>query len=293
MTFDLTNPAEGIYPNLPEPIYRGAKGISQTQLKKMEFSSSHYFAAINAPPKLPTPDQIIGILTHALVLEDKELFVVLPEDAPKKPTKAQLGAKKPSQDTQDAIAWWNSFRMANPGKEIIEREEADQLYNIRNAVVRHPIAGEILLRSRQFEVGAFKRHSTGLMMKGRADCLCVDDKEMTTVPDLKTCGFGGASAQEFSWAIYNWGYHRQAAYYLDVFGATYFVFIAVEKEPPYSVACYHLTPESIAKGREENERDLQIVAQCEQSGIWPGYPQSLARIGLPPQKLKEYPPVVY
>jgi exodeoxyribonuclease VIII len=255
--FNPTNPEEGIYPNLPEPIYRKAPGISQSALKEMEYSPAHYRSYVTAPPTPSTPDQLIGTMTHALILQKKELFTVIPADAPKMPTKAQVNAKKPSDETKEAISWWNQFRTANPGRELIDREDADRMYAMQRSVLAHPIASEVLKRASGFEVAAFKLHHTGLLMKGLADCVCTDDNNMTTIPDLKTTGLGGASFYKFRKAIFDWGYHRQAAYYLDLFGASFFMFIVVEKEPPYAVACYNLLPASLHKGRSDNERDLE------------------------------------
>lgn len=278
---DPQNPSEGIYENVPERIYRSAAGISQSELKEMDPTPAHYHAAKIGTKKDPTPDQLTGTLTHALILQQKELFVVIPSDAPKIPTKAQINAKKPSEDTKDSIAWWNQFRNSNPGREYLDREDADRLYAMRDSVRRHPTANEILSRATAFEVAAFKRHKTGLMMKGLADCLAMDDKNLMVIPDLKTTQPGGASESEFSRSIFNWGYDQQAAYYLDLFGATYFMFIAVEKEPPYAVACYNLDAQSIQRGRDKNEAALLTIAECEKSGVWPAYHSGIKTIGLP------------
>jgi hypothetical protein len=282
MNFDITNPAEGIYPGLPEPVYRSAPGISQSNLKEVLVSPLHYWTKINSPPTPPTPAQRIGTITHSLVLQNKVQFVVLPEDAPKKPTKAQRDAKKPSPDTVEAIAWWDKFEANNKGREVLDKEEAAHIYGMRQSVLDHPIAGEILRRATSAEVAAFKRHeSTGLLMKGLADVVCTDDNNYITIPDLKTCQYGCASKEEFSKQIFNWGYAFQAAYYLDLFGASFFIFIAVEKEPPYAVATYRVEADTVALGREAYEKCLQKVKQCMDDNKWPAYSQELELIGVP------------
>lgn len=287
MELNPTNPEEGIYFNVPEPIYRKAKGYSQTQVKQTEYSMAHFHEAVTGPPKKPTKDQITGTLLHGLVLQKKELWVVVPEDAPNKPTKKQLSAAKPSPATVEAIMWWKQFRARNEGKEFIDQEFANELYRMRDSIMRHPEAAEMLGRSTGFEVAAFKKHSTGLLIKGLADCLCTDDNEMTVVPDIKTTQEGGASMFEFRNSIVNWGYYRQAAFYLDLFGASFFLFIAVEKEPPYAVACYLADHDMIVQGRRENERDLARIAECEKTGVWPAYPSGIHSIGLPEWKKKQ------
>jgi len=60
-----------------------------------------------------------------------------------------------------------------------------------------------------------------------------------------------------------------------------FVFVCVEKAPPYAVAIYALDQAAIDLGRMEYQRDLLLVRQCEESGIWPAFGDEVTTIGLP------------
>ena len=75
--------------------------------------------------------------------------------------------------------------------------------------------------------------------------------------------------------------YRQGAHYLDGFKREHFAFIAVEKDPPYANAVYQLESEVIDKGRAELERLLAIYAECERTGIYPGYESGVRYIGVP------------
>lgn len=264
MTLNPTNPEPGIYFDVPEPVYRRAPGISQTALKACEMSMAHFRqVAFGSRPSEPTDAQIVGTLTHALVLQSKKLFVPRP--------------KGMTFQTKEGKEWRKAQKL-----EPVSREIAADLYRMRRAVWSNATARAILERPGNTEVAAFKRHEpTGLMLKGLADFLVTDDNLMTVIPDLKTTTEGGASEKEFSKTIYNYGYHRQAAFYLDLFGASHFVFIVVEKVAPYAVACYALDHDAIVLGRRENGADLLRVKQCIDSGIWPGYGDELKKIGLP------------
>lgn len=281
MILNPLNPEEGIYPGTPEPVYRQARAISQSELKECDYSLAHFQQARTAPKKPPTDDQVTGLLTHALILQRQVKFAVIPPDAPKQPSKSQINAKKPSEDTVAAIKWWDQFRRLNPGKELVSGEDAEKLFAMQKAVMEHPIASEIITRASAIECAGFKKHATGLMMKGLADCISVDDKEFTTIPDLKTVPRGGAKREYFEKSIYDWGYHLQAAHYLDVFGATYFVLIVVEKEPPHSVALYNVEPDSIRIGRNRIDGWMTQIAQCEKTGHWPAYHSGIMSIGIP------------
>ena len=95
-----------------------------------------------------------------------------------------------------------------------------------------------------------------------------------------------ASYESFKRTIWNMGYYRQAAYYLDIAKTnglphTDFVFVAVEKAPPYAVALYHMEDAAIATGRREYERLLALYEECLEKNEWPAYPKEPQLMGLP------------
>lgn len=260
----MTHPLNEPIFNVPMAEYRAAEGISQTSLKQVEISPKHYLSYISEDAKEPTPAQIIGSITHSAVLEQKaDGFVVRPE-----------GMKF---TTKEGMAWKAAQTLP-----IIDSETHANIYGMTLAVQNHPMARKILYGTGKNEVSVWKRHEpTGLLLKGRADRLTVDGQNLTVVADLKTCERGGAKEAEFSKSIWNWGYALQAAFYVDLFGASYFVFVVVEKEPPHAVACYNLDAQSLAIGRREYEGYLQTIKSCTDSGVWPAYSDDLRQIALP------------
>lgn len=79
------------------------------------------------------------------------------------------------------------------------------------------------------------------------------------------------------------GYHVQAAHYLDMartLGLTsddaVFRFVAQEKTPPYLVAVVTVSDAYLALGRREMRRAIDLWAECNATGIWPGYAPSVA-----------------
>jgi hypothetical protein len=103
-------------------------------------------------------------------------------------------------------------------------------------------------------VSVFRRivrsNPEGMLLKGRVDIVAIDQHGATTIADVKTTE--DASIEAFSKTIAQYGYAQQAAYYMDLLGASHFVFIAVEKTAPYAVGVYCLDAASIAVGREKN-----------------------------------------
>jgi hypothetical protein len=156
------------------------------------------------------------------------------------------------------------------------------------SVKRHPMATQLLRGDGNNEVSGWAKHGpTGLLLKGRADRITEDTKGNTVIVDLKTTGHGDGKADEFEKQIAIWQYHRQAAHYLDIFGASFFVFLVVEKLPPYAVACYQVDAPDIEFGRFQNLRDLRAVAQCRETGEWPAYGNEIKTLRLPHWAKKE------
>jgi exodeoxyribonuclease VIII len=108
------------------------------------------------------------------------------------------------------------------------------------------------------------------------------------VADLKTVeSLDSDSFRNFERAVFNFGYHRQAGFYLplitEILGSPVFdfFFIAVEKVEPYGVAVYRLSDAAIARGQDETVSDLIRLKSCQDSQQWLNIEPSLREIGLP------------
>lgn len=105
------------------------------------------------------------------------------------------------------------------------------------------------------------------------------------IPDFKTTE--SAHPDDLRRAIYNYGYHLQAAAYIDAAQAVghatdaAFVLIAQEKTPPYLVTVVQPDPPALDIGRDQNRRALELYAECTATGRWPGYTDDVAEIALP------------
>ena len=66
-----------------------------------------------------------------------------------------------------------------------------------------------------------------------------------------------------------------------------FVFLAVEKMPPYAVTAIQLDMASLGKGREEYRRLLNKYKECQETNSWPAYSNKLEIITIPEWALRE------
>ena len=105
------------------------------------------------------------------------------------------------------------------------------------------------LKSGQKEVSFLKRDpETGLMVKCRADLVAVDASGLTWIFDFKKVQSGEASERAFQKSCADYGYFIQASYYLNITGASRFVFVAFDDDEPFDACMYEPDNDALAAG---------------------------------------------
>jgi exodeoxyribonuclease VIII len=257
--------------------YHRHRAVSKSHLDQVARSPLHYWARYLDPNRIepePTPAMQVGTAVHTHVLElDQwdQRYVVMPEGIDRR--------------TKQGKAEWDAFSTASSGRTVLSRTDADQVMRMGQAVYGHPAAALLLkqLPGKAETTHMWTDAATGLQCKCRPDWL-TDDGSL--IIDLKTTE--DASPKGFEKSVANWRYHVQAAWYLHgLEQATgtrpdQFIFICVEKKPPYAVAVYAAAPEMIDAGWTAAERDLEVLATCKAANAWPGYSDQIETISLPP-----------
>jgi exodeoxyribonuclease VIII len=259
--------------------YHAHSAVSKSHLDLVAKSPLHYWARYidsNRVPQEPTAAMAIGSAVHTHVLELDQWdaqYVVAPAGIDRR--------------TKVGKAEWDVFQTAIGTRTVISREDADLVMRIGRSVLSHPAAAYLLgLPGKAETTHMWVDEATGLQCKCRPDWL-LDDGSM--IVDLKTTE--DASPKEFQRSIAKWRYHVQASWYLE--GLQYatgkrpeqFVFIAVEKKPPFVCAVYVADAQMIEIGREAARRDLDKLNVCKAADYWPGYSDGIEQINLPPWML--------
>jgi len=226
--------------------YHAHQAIGSSLLKKAHATSIAH--ALSDSFEM-TDDKAIGLYTHALLLEPESVsrdFAIAP---------------KCDRRTTAGKAIWESFCLdaESNNKEVIKQEVAEIALMIKEAVLKHAFAGDILSGGESEYSYFTKDKETGLELKCRPDY-----KNKGALIDLKTTQ--DASLDGFGKEIGKWNYHIQAAYYLDVHNAATgenlkdFFFIACEKKAPFALAVYQLSEVDIEAGREAYRATLKKYA---------------------------------
>lgn len=252
--------------NIEADEYREMDGISASDIKYIlpPKTPAHYYAYKSGMVKRDeTRALVIGTLCHLAVLEPDKL--------------ADSYALRPNGidlRTKDGKAWKESVGE----KPILDESEAAMLNGMKDSVANHPAASALLQEARR-EVSLFDRHRTGLAIKGRLDVM-----GNGYIADIKTTEAG--DNHSFSSAIIRYNYHVQAAMYCQLARVERFLFIAVEKTPPYAVAVYELSPKALQVGLDALNTALETIATCEETNVWPSYASVSQTIDLPPWAYK-------
>lgn len=310
------NEAESIFVNggvifdMPDAYYRKAPGVSNSMLKLYrERMSMEYAVARLAKPKEATPALAFGKAFHHQLLtpDAPKPFVILPEDAPPRPTPKQLESiknpkNKLSDDTKAAIAWWAAFDEANKGLDVLDATGnygGKRLVKTAERFKNHPLADEILSDGKS-EVSVFAPFSYGgtILRKARMDWVPTG----TALVDFKTsmdCSPKGVGKRdEFAQSIFDYDYDMQAAYYLDLWNAanpndqkSAFVFVAldwVDDLELVGIRTMQSDEKVIKSGRDKYMEAITKFIEYTTSGAIPGYSEKIEMVSIPEWAGKKY-----
>lgn len=262
----------------PVEAYNQAPHLRASVVKEMEKSPGHYYAALTAKQKT-TKYFDEGTVVHDVVLEQNtDRFIVVPEDAPKKPSSSQVNAKKPSEETVKAIAWWDHFSNSNRGKIVIDQELRDSLDLRLNTFVNSEAAINIYEGSQIEQSHYAQDPETGLYLKARPDM-----SKPGVIADFKTTKFMPGFVRD----IWNNRYFIQVGFYSLVMELTTgsefnsFYFIAQEKSPPYGVRVYSLDHSTVDFCKGKARELLNRVAVCTQDNCFPIYDDLIQSVSIP------------
>jgi hypothetical protein len=266
---DLPN---GLHENVAPEIYHAkiAGVASKSVLDMIARAPAIYEAWLNGVEAEPNEALIFGSALHCAALE--------PERFSKEYAVEETWGDLRYKAAKDARDLW---RREHLGATPLSAKDGSKIAGMVGALMAHPLAGPIVRDGRAEVTAKWIDQQTGLVCKSRADIL----HDHGFLADLKTTT--DASAKAFGRTIANFRYHAQAAMYLHGFsevGATVgqFLFVAIEKEPPYLVAVYALDDDAINRGHQLIRADINTLAGCVASGVYAGYPERIETLSLPP-----------
>lgn len=250
--------APGIY-EMAQDIYHGepcdgpSLGSTGARILANECPAAFRYAVREAKEEFE-----VGSAAHLLVLQPDEF-------------EANIG-RVPFDDykRQEARTARDDIRAS--GRIPLTTKQAAIVQEMRRAVFAHPVAS-LAFRHGVAERAMFWRDPEfGFWCKTRPDWL--PDSRRYLV-DIKTTT--SADPADFRRAVADFGYHQQAAWYLDgvqqVTGERpeRFAFVVVSKKAPHLVSVCWLDDEAIEWGRILNRYARGVFAWCIERTEWPSY----------------------
>lgn len=149
---------------------------------------------------------------------------------------------------------------------VLKDDEYKELLEIRKAVLNNPIASNLL--SGGMAENSFFSELESVPVKCRPDYFC---ESKGLIIDLKTTE--DCTLENFTRSVATYNYHTQAKFYTDIltslgFEIKAFVFLVVEKKPPYFTAEYILDEEALLYGYEEYQKGLALFKHCTKTDEW-------------------------
>lgn len=227
-----------------------------------------------------TRAMVVGQALHCLTLERAHFesrFAVKPDDIDRRTTAGK--------------SFWLAFCERNKGKLILDGEEHAQVVSMRDAIIEHPLAWELLREGEPEVTWRAKANTLPVPLQCRTDWFNENGCELSEgrpyVADVKSVdSLDCEEYRNFERAFVNLGYHRQCGFYLPLLqdcGATCwdFFFIVVEKKEPFGCAVYKPNEDAVSRGMDETLSDLSHLSECYARNLWPNMPTTLQEIGLP------------
>ena len=246
--------------------YHGRKThLSSTNVRTHKKNKKQFKYSLTHDLIKQTKAMADGTAVHAFFLERDKFdsdFVIKPADM-RLNTKA---GKEWAQEHQSKI--------------IIDSELGNNLYEMEKSFMDSP-ARLIYDKQGQSELSYFWDDLGLVKGKCRPDWISNDGN---IVVDIKTTT--DASPKGFQKSIANWEYHLQLGWYirgLQKLGlpAKEFIFIAIEKTPPFSVGVYRANKEMITYANDEINNLVYDIDESLKSDDFPDYTPEILDLGLP------------
>ncbi len=234
----------------------------------------------------PTDALIFGRAAHALLLGDEvfdEHFVVLDDDAPRRPTKPQIKARAEGRITPAARASFDYWETIDGfGLTPIPGAWMEHITGMSRSLQAHPLIGPLFDGTPEVSL-IWQDEQTGLWLKARPDML---PQLGEAIADLKTTRDASKAAVLRDTARHGYAMQLELARigYEQVTGQRIenAVLVYVQKTPPYHVSAVEIAADALHYAGLRLRRAIQVAAECLDLGRWPAPVEGILRFDLLP-----------
>jgi hypothetical protein len=195
-------------------------------------------------------------------------------------------AQKPAsidRRTKEGKAAFEKFCAENAGREILDPDDFSTVLAMRRSIQLHASAQKLLAEGEPEVTWRVAHAGLPVPIQCRTDWVNVKGGY---VADVKTVSSLGSDDMEFARTMAAFGYHRQAAFYLDILAKCgvsdmEWYFIVVEKCEPFGCMVFKLDQSALEVGANENASDLFRLTRAYAENIWLNTPEDIQTLALP------------
>ena len=245
--------------------------ISSTGVRTFRKNKKQFKYSLTNELVKQTKSMADGTAVHAFFLEKDKFH----KDFAVKPQDLRLNTKAGKEWAQE-----------HNNKIIIDSELGNNLYEMEKSFMDSP--AKLIYEIKGKSELSYFWNDIGLVKgKCRPDWISDDGN---IIVDIKTTT--DASPKGFQKSISTWGYHLQLAWYmrgLQKLGipCNEFIFIAIEKTPPFSVGVYSADREMILFGNQEINKLVVDIDKALNDKNFPDYTPEIMSLGLPPWMIEK------
>lgn len=242
--------------------YHAKSCLSKTKLWRILEKNPQWFKYCEEHQEADdnSPSLIFGAALHKAVLEYESFF------------DEYCVAPMIDRRTKAGKEAWQEFLSCAGSRIAIEAPDWAVIQEMRQAISENKYAA--YLCSGEVETSYYwVDEMTGLQCQARPDVFKIINGRGLIV-DLKTCT--SADTDAFRRSAINYGYDLQAAMFITACEKEHripcdFVFVAIEKTPPYMINIMQADELLIKLGKDRFREALGIYKECSESGNWYGY----------------------
>jgi len=262
---------DGLTKGIANAEYHGGSELSRSTASSLLSTSPAKVRWERENPRPSSSALVMGGCFHSMVLEPECLDV---EYAIKPP---DIDGKSPL--TKYYKETFAEMQEERPDAQWLKPDEWKTCLGMADAVLSNPVYTHYASDVEGIAEGTGYFKYNGASCKVRPDLYTSDG----TIIDLKSTQ--DASEAGFRKSVRNFKYDFQACWYLEAMRALglparQFIFVCVEKSPPYLTATYILTASEIDRQKPRMQKACEIWATCMESGVWPGYPEEVVTLDL-------------
>lgn len=240
--------------------YHEYPALSRSRLWHLR-QSPQKFKYAEEHPETPTPALRLGAAFHKIALEpetfDQE-YIIAPDT---------------DRRTSEGKRIYAAFLEQAAQRTVITYEDVQTIIEMSRALMANPTAKYLVETGLKEQSIFWTDKESGIDLKCRPDILIAND-DLHVIVDLKSCN--SADTDSFTKECLRLGYDVQAAMYSEGVQTKYpgeyaFMFIAVEKNPPYAVNIMEMDKLVVDYGYVRFRELLDLYAECKKNNDWYGF----------------------